>query len=236
MGDSKNIGLAPADRHRLAERGWLFGQPEDFHNLILDNCQLLTLNPGESAIHLGDLAGGLYGLIEGWLDVLISPGALEPTLVHVASTGWWFGDSALLTSSPKRGAHVARTPCRLAYLPAETAERLGRERPEFWRSVAHVSVGVIDHCFAVIAANRHHQPLARAKLTLRILLGESLPFAAGAALDRPVLPISQIEFAEIANLSRNAAGDALRELAQMGVIRLGYREIEVLEPRAMGTA
>ncbi|MCA0998622.1 Crp/Fnr family transcriptional regulator [Alloyangia pacifica] len=236
MGDSKNNGLAPSDRHRLAERGWLFAQPEPFRTLVLDNCQVMTLDPGESAIHLGDVAGGLYGLIEGWLDVLISPGALEPTLVHVATTGWWFGDSALLTSTPKRGAHVARTPCRLAYLPGEAAERLGREQPEFWRRVSHVSVGVIDHCFAVIAANRHHQPLARAKLTLRILVGEGLPFAAGASLDPPVLPISQVEFAEIANLSRNAAGDALRELAQMGVIRLGYREVEVLAPRALGAA
>ncbi|MAC78208.1 MAG: hypothetical protein CML66_09105 [Rhodobacteraceae bacterium] len=50
-----------------------------------------------------------------------------------------------------------------------------------------------------------------------------------AALDPRVLPISQGEFAEIADLSRNAAGDALRALAQAGVIRLGHREIEVLD-------
>ena len=49
-------------------------------------------------------------------------------------------------------------------------------------------------------------------------------------------PVSQAEFAEIANLSRNAGSDALRDLAQMGVIRLGYREIEVLEPSALGSA
>jgi len=109
MGASKNISLTQAVRRRLAGRGWLFRQPEAFRALILDNCLPITLEPGESAIHLGDEPGGLYGLIEGWLDVLISPGALEPMLVPVATTGWWFGDSALLTQSPKRGAHVART-------------------------------------------------------------------------------------------------------------------------------
>ncbi|MDS9467908.1 Crp/Fnr family transcriptional regulator [Paracoccus sp. MBLB3053] len=229
MGNSKNIALTQSDRRTLRGRGWLHGRPLPFADAVLDNCMLLGMERGDSAMHLGDESGGLYGLIEGWLDVLISPGALDPTLVHVATTGWWFGDSALLTQSPKRGAHIARTPCRIAYLPAEAAGRLDRAGFEAWRNIAHISVGVIDHAFAVIAANRTQQPIQRAALTLRILLGEGLHFAAGAALDPPVLPISQTEFAEIANLSRNAAGDALRHLAHSGAIRLGYRGIEIVD-------
>ncbi|MBE9637438.1 Crp/Fnr family transcriptional regulator [Salipiger mangrovisoli] len=236
MGISKNNDLTAEDRLRLEGRGWLVRQPADFRTALLDNCLLMTLGAGESAMHLGGEDGGLYGLIDGWLDVLISPGAMEPTLVHVATTGWWFGDSALLTRSPKRGAHVARTPCRIAHLPAEAAARLDRDGLDIWRRIAFISVGVIDHAFAVVAANRCPHPLERSKLTLRILLGEGLPFAAGAPLDPPVLPISQAEFAEIANLSRNAAGDALRQLAQEGMIRLGYREIEVVHQKALGLA
>lgn len=236
MGNQRHIGLRAEDRQKLCERGWLYHQPEAFRQAILDHCICIDLAPGESAIHLGDRTDGLYGLIDGWLDVLISPGALEPTLVHVATTGWWFGDAALLTSTPKRGAHVARTACRLAHLSAEAAERLAREEPQFWRRIAFISVGVIDHAFAALAANRCQQPLERARMTLRLLLGEGLPFAAGAPFDPPILPISQTEFAEIANLSRNAAGDALRRLAQNGAIRLGYREIEVLEQTALGQA
>ncbi|MBR9839141.1 MAG: winged helix-turn-helix domain-containing protein [Rhodobacteraceae bacterium] len=113
---------------------------------------------------------------------------------------------------------------------------MAHEGLDIWRSIAFISVGVIDHVFAALAANRCHQPLGRSKLSLRILLGTGLPFGAGAPLDPPVLPISQVEFAEIANLSRKAAGYALRELAQMGAIRLVYREVEVLEPSALGSA
>lgn len=226
MGDSRNNGLTDTDRTKLRGRGWLFRQPAPFQNAILDRCVKMELVQGESAIHLGDVSDGLYGLIDGWLDVLISPGALDPTLVHVATTGWWFGDSALLTQTPKRGAHVARTDCTIAHLPVEAANRLDHAGHDVWRRIAHISVGVIDHAFALIAANRCHRPIERAATTLRILLGDGLPFAAGAALD-PVLPISQTEFAEIANLSRNAAGDALRVLAQAGAIRLAYREIEI---------
>jgi CRP/FNR family cyclic AMP-dependent transcriptional regulator len=229
MGISKNIDLTAQDRRKLEGRGWLHRQPETIRAAVLGACVVMDLGRGESAMHLGSEDGGLYGLIDGWLDVLISPGAMEPTLVHVATTGWWFGDSALLTRTPKRGAHVARTACRIACLPAETVERMAREGLDIWRSIAFISVGVIDHALAVVAANRSHQPLERTKFVLRILLGEGLPFAAGAPLSPQVLPISQAEFAEIANLSRNAAGDALRELAQMGVIRLGYREIEVVD-------
>lgn len=235
MGISKNYDLTTNDRFRLEERGWLYGQPEEIRNAVLDSSVVMELERGESAIHLGGEDGGLFGLIEGWLDVLISPGSMEPTLVHVATTGWWFGDSALLTHTPKRGAHVARTRCRIAHLPAEAAERIARDGFDIWRSIAYISVGVIDHTLAVIAANRCHDPLERTKLTLCILLGEGLPFASGAPIEQPVLPISQSEFAEIANLSRNSAGDALRELAQMGAIHLGYREIKVLDLKALSS-
>ena len=213
MGIWKNIDLTAEDRRKLEGRGWLYRQPEVLRAAVLNACVVMELDRGESAMHLGGEDGGLYGLIDGWLDVLISPGAMEPTLVHVATTGWWFGDSALITQTPKRGAHVARTPCRIAHLPAEAAERLDREGFDIWRSIAFISVGVIDHGFAVIAANRCLHPLERSKLILRALLGEGLTFGVGAPLDPPVLPISQAEFAEIANLSRNAAGDALRDLA-----------------------
>lgn len=236
MGISKHIDLTAEDRRKLEGRGWLYRQPEALRAAVLDACVVMELDRGESAMHLGGEDGGLFGLISGWLDVLISPGAMDPTLVHVATTGWWFGDSALLTQTPKRGGHVARTPCRIAHVPAEAAARMAREGLDIWRSIAFISVGVIDHAFAVIEANRCHHPLERSKLTLRILLGEALPFGVGTPLDPPALPISQAEFAEIANLSRNAGGDALRDLAQMGVIRLGYREIEVLEPSALGSA
>lgn len=235
MGILKNNALTEQDCAALKGRGWLYLQSEKVQAAILNACVTTELERGESAMHLGDEKGGLYGLIDGWLDVLISPGALEPTLVHVATTGWWFGDSALLTQSPKRGAHVARRPCRIAHLPAEAADRLNCEGLDIWRRIAFISVGVIDHTFLVLAANRCHNPLDRARQMLRILLGEGLPFGAGAALEPPVLPVSQAEFAEIANLSRNAAGDALRDLAQTGVIRLGYREIEILDLKSLST-
>jgi CRP/FNR family cyclic AMP-dependent transcriptional regulator len=200
----------------------------------LDVCIPMRINSGQAVFELGDEPGGLYGLIDGWLDVLIAPGSLQPTLVHVATTGWWFGDSALLTGTPKRGAHIARTDCRIAFLPEVSVAQLDTAGLDVWRRIARISVGVIDHAFAVLAANRQHLPIRRAAATFRILLGEGQLFATGVPLDPPILPMTQSEFAEIANLSRNAAGDALRVLAGEGVLRLGYREIEVLDTQALG--
>ncbi len=230
MGRSKPSALDRAEREALAGRGWLSGQPARLREAVLDACVPRTVAKGRTVFDVGAEPGGLYGLAQGWLDVFIAPGGAPPTLVHVAGPGWWFGDSALLTRTPRRGTHAARADCRLAYLSPEAALALEAEGLGAWRAVAHITVGVVDHAFAVQAALRIRAPLQRTARMLQILIGPGLPFSAGAPLDPPAIPISQEDFAEIANLSRNAAGDALRALSEAGALRLGFREIALLDP------
>ncbi|SFH85700.1 Crp/Fnr family transcriptional regulator [Albimonas pacifica] len=230
MGHSRPGALDRADREALASRGWLSAQPPALREAVLDACVTRRVAKGETVFDEGSEPGGLYGLAEGWLDVVLAPGGAPPSLVHVASRGWWFGDAALLTRTPRRGTHVARTDCRMAYLPPSTVVALEAAGFDPYRAIAHITVGVVDHSFAVHAAFRIRSPLQRTARMLQILLGSGLHYAAGAALDPPAIPISQEEFAEIANLSRNAAGDALRTLSEAGALHLGFRAIELLDP------
>lgn len=72
MGNLKHIGLRAPDREKLVSLGWLHGQLQAFRDAILDECMAIDLEQSESAMHLGERSGGLYGLVDGWLDVLIS--------------------------------------------------------------------------------------------------------------------------------------------------------------------
>lgn len=57
--------------------------------------------------------------------------------------------------------------------------------------------------------------------------------AAGGRPGPPAVPISREEFAEIANLSRSAPGDALRALSEAGAERPRFRAIERLAPQIL---
>ncbi|NDV53688.1 hypothetical protein, partial [Salipiger sp. PrR003] len=88
MGISKHIDLTAEDRRKLEGRGWLYRQPEALRAAVLDACVVMELDRGESAMHLGGEDGGLFGLISGWLDVLISPGAMDLECAPADGPSW----------------------------------------------------------------------------------------------------------------------------------------------------
>jgi Mn-dependent DtxR family transcriptional regulator len=47
------------------------------------------------------------------------------------------------------------------------------------------------------------------------------------------IPVTQAELAEAANLSRNAAGTILRELAAKGLIETDYRGVVLRDPEGL---
>lgn len=52
--------------------------------------------------------------------------------------------------------------------------------------------------------------------------------------DAPVtVPISQVEFSALTNVSRQTCGEWLRSIEREGLIRLGYRRIELLSPAGL---
>ena len=91
----KKEGDAPCQsRSGAVPIGWLAGQPVAFRDALLEAGDVRVMSPGSSIYGLGDPPGGLYGLVEGLVDVLIAPGAWTPMLVHVATPGWWVGEAA----------------------------------------------------------------------------------------------------------------------------------------------
>ncbi len=178
---------------------------------------------------LGDPPAGLYGVCDGFLDVLIAPQSDTPILVHVARAGWWAGDAALISGTERRTGLIARTEVTIAYIPGEAMLQICREDAEGWRKVAALTVSMFDHALSLVAAGRLANPEERVRAALRRLVGEGQLYGIGGG-DEPVsFPIAQSELAELAALSRNAAGPALLRLERAGAISRAYRRITVID-------
>jgi CRP-like cAMP-binding protein len=193
--------------------GWLAGQPEPFRRAWLEVCELRTVPRGIHLYSLDDPPGGVYGLAEGFADVLMASGYQSPFLGHIARPGWWVGEAAAVTGSPRRVEIRARTAIQVCYVSLQDIEELESRFPRLWRSLAQMTVTHLDN--ALMLASCLVKGDARTKIasTLIRLAGPDM------CEDTEIsIPCSQHELGEMAGLSRNSAGPALRGLERDGLI------------------
>lgn len=196
--------LAEAKR-RATELGWLSRQPSEFRDAVLARCELRTYEIGESLYRLDDPPGGIFGLTAGFVDVLLGSSDFPPFLAFVGRTGWWVGEAAAITGSPRRVQIYARTTAQVLHLPTLQLERLGAEDPSAWRRIAQLTVSHMDNALMLAATLMQGDPRDRVLATLHRL--------AGAMSDKDEvidLPCMQSEIAEMAGLSRNSVGPVMR--------------------------
>ena len=118
--------------------GWLADRPKPFQDAWLEICEPRTLAPGERVFSLADPTAGIFGVVDGFADVMIAPGFQPAILVHIARPGWWLGDAAALNTTPHRGEVTARTEMRVLYAPLLSIEALQPRFPQIWRMIGYM--------------------------------------------------------------------------------------------------
>ncbi|MCB1489162.1 MAG: Crp/Fnr family transcriptional regulator [Bauldia sp.] len=212
----------------MAGAGWLSGQPPEFRRRVIELAKLRHFEAGERVCEAGDPPGDLYGLVEGELTVHIAPDDIAPLMVHIAQPGWWMGEAALMTRTPRRVSMTARRPSWLLCLGPEAIGRMAAEDPETWRRLAHITVSHLDHALGTIATLTATDPRIRVAVALRRVIGlaDGLPSSA-------VVDLSQEELGELARLTRNALRPVLVDFERRGLIRRSYRRIEIPDVDAL---
>jgi len=114
--------------------------------------------------------------------------------------------------------------CRMLHLPHHAVMSLLKERPEYWQSFYH---------------------LATTNMTTSLnLLAEALSLSVRARICRRLLDLSSVEpsvhasqehLAKSLGIARSAISVVLRSLVKDGAIKLGYREIRIVDRAALET-
>jgi CRP/FNR family cyclic AMP-dependent transcriptional regulator len=206
----------------LSRTGWLSSQPLGFQARFLEASEIRSLPPNSTVYGLDDPPGGVYGIADGFVDVLAAPGPFSARLVHVASAGWWVGEAAAATLTTRRVELRSRTQITVAYIAAWKLDRMAECDPTIWRNLASLTVRHLDSAMLYAAS------FASADLKLRVLV--TLMRIIGPALDRGgsmELPIGQAELAELTGLSRNTITRLLSKLSDDGYLKRNYGSVTV---------
>lgn len=206
----------------LRRRGWLARTTPDFAEAVLARSDLIVLNPGEALYQAGDPAGGLFGLLEGQVEVHALPRGDVPTLMHVCGPGFWTGEFSTVTGGARLIALQGRVQSRIMRLSRAEFLRIADNNPQAWQQLMLLVVHNLALSIAVIEALRRDNLTERLAMTLVNLAGE--------IAERPaVIHVSQNDLASLAHMSRASVNAALARLRDRGLVRYAYGTVTVTD-------
>jgi CRP-like cAMP-binding protein len=180
--------------------------------------------PGTLVCRKGETVEAWIGVVEGLVKMVnVSPDGKPTSYVGVGSGGW-FGEGSLLKDEPRRYDIVALLESTIAYMPRATFTWLLDTSMPFNRFLITQLNERLGQFIGMVEHDRLLGPDARLARCLASMYNPHLYPGIG-----PSLPISQEEIAHLAGLSRQRANQALQRLEQVGLLRIDYGGITVID-------
>ncbi|MGZ4712669.1 MAG: patatin-like phospholipase family protein [Acidimicrobiia bacterium] len=126
---------------RLLRATTEFGRLDDAaRSMVIDELELRVVAAGETVIHQGDPADGLYLVAGGRLQVVYTAEDGERSVLAEAGYGSVAGEMALLDDAPRSADVVALRECHLLFLSSAGFQRVIAAHPEALRLITSALV------------------------------------------------------------------------------------------------
>ena len=213
----------------LAATPQMAGMSEALRAAVLERCVLQRYAGGESIFNLGDPPGGIYGLVEGAVAVILGQAEREPFFAHFGQPGFWFGEGSALNDQRRHVSIVATRATAVLHLPLPSIRVLAAADPAVWRWIGCLALYHLNVTMGAIVDLMIRDPGERVIAVLLRLADRRAPGGADLAV---AIDASQQDLAAMANLSRNTLGAVLRRLQAEGLVQIGYGHITLPSPDA----
>ena len=183
------------------------------------------LAAGATLFAQGSVSPGLFGVLQGAVEVRFSGTQGQLSVVSHVEAGRTFGLASFVTGLPSTYEAVAVEPTRLVVMGRAAYEGLMDGVPGFGRALLREFARHFDGNLKLLEAARHRSAEDRLCLALQQLRSEGR--AAPAAAGGWSMPLTQAELATRAGVSRQTANQWLAEWAGRGWIGRRYRGLEI---------
>lgn len=227
--------INPLKHHflEMMQRGsWFMALPPDFQHDLIANAQLVELLPQQYLFKRDDPFDGIYCVLKGALRIHNHSEAGKEALLALLEPYNWFGEIALIDNLPRTHNVVSDTLSQVLRIKPNALEQILQKKPLYWRYIAQLSTQKLR--FALLTLEENTLLPALNRLVSRIVLiaegyGEFNNFS------RRVLHLPQEQLASMLGISRQTVNQILKQLEGLQMIRVDYREIEILDLAALKT-
>jgi CRP-like cAMP-binding protein len=204
---------------------WFASLPPALQARIAQLGVLRRFRTGQYLLRQGDPPRGMFGLVHGRTRHVCAVGEEREVLMHVGGPGLWTGEYPLLSGARSVGSVIADAPTHALYLSAKDWQRIVDEEP---RWLAHFAALMAERFATAFRAYADAHGLTRDEwIYARLQLVAQVERDHGAALPR--IRLSQSHLASMVGVSRQTLNAALARLQRRGLVRVGFRVIELVE-------
>ncbi len=208
--------------HRADERLRL---PEEVQDALLQVAHRRQLQRGDSLFLKGSAPDALFGMVQGALRVSVAAPDGREAVIAVLEPGHWFGEVSLFVGQERVYDTCAVEPSEVAVVQAADFHHLIATQPALHMAFTRLVCLRLRQALAWID-DAILQPLP-VRLAHRLVTLDSRPARVDATT--MVLAVSQEDLAFMLGVSRQSINRQLKQWEEEGVLRVGYRVVELLD-------
>jgi CRP/FNR family transcriptional regulator, cyclic AMP receptor protein len=210
----------------ILRRGrWFASLPPALQARMAELAMPRRFRTGQYLVREGDPPRGLFGVVQGRTRHVCAVGEEREVLMHVGGPGLWTGEYPLLSGARSIGSVIADAPTLALHLSPRDWQRIVADEP---RWLQHFAALLAERFATAYRAYADAQALTRDEwVHARLKRVAEVEHEHGAAVSR--IRLSQVHLASMVGVSRQTLNAALSRLQQRGLLRVGFRKIELVE-------
>ncbi len=214
----------PATATELADIPWLQALQADELTRVVGDLKVVSVGTGELLCRVGRPATYWFGVIDGLLKMSNDSSRGVPITFTGVPPGGWFGEGTVLKREHYRYNIQALRKSVVAGITVETFHWLIDRSIPFNRFVLQQLNERLGQFIGAREIDRMNDPDVRVARSLAALFHPTLYPGVGS-----LLRITQQELGYLVGLSRQRVNEALRALQGLGLIRIEYGGLRVLD-------
>ncbi len=218
----------PLTAEELAGVPWLVHLTAGEREHAIAEMRIADAAPGDLICRIGRPATYWFGVVDGLLKMNSETADGQSITYSGLTPGGWFGEGTALKREVYRYNIQALRKSRVAGLPVDSFHWLLDHSIGFNRFVMNQLNERQAQFIGAIEADRTPRPEQRVARNLAALVNPVLFPGVGE-----VLRITQQELSYLVGLSRQRVNEALRALAALGLLRIEYGGLRILDLHAL---